>query len=70
MVTFGDPRNQTPVTGGEGKTLVICNADDSVCSGGFINVSHLNYGSEAPRAAEFVLQHAASETKINPMGNR
>lgn len=59
MVTFGDPRNQTQITGGKGKTLVICLPDDSVCNDGFIDVAHLTYGSEAPGAAEFVLQQAA-----------
>lgn len=59
IVTFGDPRNQTAITGGEGKTMIICLPDDSVCQGGFINIAHLTYGSEAPAAAEFVLQQAA-----------
>ncbi|KXJ85012.1 cutinase, partial [Microdochium bolleyi] len=55
VVTFGDPRNQTPITGGEGKTMVVCLPDDAVCSGGFINIAHLTYGSEAPAAAQFVV---------------
>ncbi|KAF4986086.1 hypothetical protein FDECE_16131 [Fusarium decemcellulare] len=59
VVTFGDPRNQTPITGGEGKTMVICLPEDSVCQGGFINIAHLTYGSEAPAAAQFVVQRAA-----------
>ncbi|KAM5354553.1 hypothetical protein ACJ41O_001200 [Fusarium nematophilum] len=59
VVTFGDPRNQTPITGGEGKTMVICLPEDTVCSGGFINIAHLTYGSEASTAAQFVVQQAA-----------
>ncbi|KAH7010613.1 cutinase [Microdochium trichocladiopsis] len=59
VVTFGDPRNQTPITGGEGKTMVVCLPDDAVCSGGFINIAHLTYGSEAPAAAQFVVEQAA-----------
>lgn len=61
IVTFGDPRNQAPITGGEGKTMVICLADDSVCNGGFINVAHLTYGSEADAAAQFVAQQAGGQ---------
>ncbi|KAK7423040.1 hypothetical protein QQX98_001330 [Neonectria punicea] len=61
IVTFGDPRNQTPITGGEGKTMVVCLADDSVCNGGFINVAHLTYGSEADAAAQFVVQQAGDQ---------
>lgn len=59
VVTFGDPRNQTPIIGGGGKTMVICLPEDSVCQGGFINIAHLTYGSEASAAAEFVMQLAA-----------
>ncbi|KAM0323501.1 hypothetical protein ACHAQA_008781 [Verticillium albo-atrum] len=60
VVTFGDPRNPDPITGGEGKTLIVCQANDSVCSGGFINVAHLTYGANATAAAQFVVQRANS----------
>ncbi|KPM40477.1 hypothetical protein AK830_g6084 [Neonectria ditissima] len=61
IVTFGDPQNQAPITGGEGKTMVICLAKDSVCNGGFINVAHLTYGSEVDAAAQFVVQKAGGQ---------
>ncbi|KAH7119579.1 cutinase [Dendryphion nanum] len=56
VVTFGDPRNQTAITGASGKSMVICQENDSVCSGGFINIEHLTYGANATTAAQFVLQ--------------
>ncbi|KAM0283107.1 hypothetical protein ACHAQH_002711 [Verticillium albo-atrum] len=60
VLTFGDPRNPAPITGADGKTLIICQANDAVCSGGFINVAHLTYGANANVAAEFVVQRASS----------
>lgn len=63
VVTFGDPRNGTAVTGGEGKTLIVCHADDEVCKGGFINVAHLTYGDDASTAAQFVLQQAGCKLR-------
>ncbi|KAH6686400.1 cutinase [Plectosphaerella plurivora] len=59
IVTFGDPRNPQPITGGEGKTLIICQESDAVCSGGFINVAHLTYGANATVAAQFVVEKAS-----------
>lgn len=56
VVTFGDPRNQTAITGAEGKTLIICHENDAVCSGGFITVDHLTYGDDADTAAKFVVE--------------
>lgn len=59
VVTFGDPRGeQTAITGGNGKTLIICHENDSVCDGGFITVDHLTYGADAATAAQFVIQKA------------
>ena len=58
VLTFGDPRNPAPITGADGKTMIICQADDSVCSGGFINVAHLTYGANATVAAQFIVQKA------------
>jgi cutinase len=55
VVTFGDPRNQTAITGAEGKTLIVCHEDDAVCSGGFITVDHLTYADDADTAAKFVV---------------
>lgn len=60
VVTFGDPRNQTAITGAEGKRLTVCHENDAVCSGGFINVDHLTYGDDATTAAQFVVQKANS----------
>ncbi|CAO2656490.1 Nn.00g052930.m01.CDS01 [Neocucurbitaria sp. VM-36] len=60
VVTFGDPRNQTSITGAEGKTLIICHQNDAVCSGGFITIDHLTYGEDATTAAQFVIQQAGS----------
>ncbi|KAH7133369.1 cutinase [Dactylonectria estremocensis] len=61
VLTFGDPRNPDPITGADGKTMIICQENDSVCSGGFINVAHLTYGANATVAAQFVVQRASSE---------
>jgi cutinase len=61
IVTFGDPRNPQPITGGEGKTLIVCQESDAVCSGGFINVAHLTYGANATVAARFVVEKANCE---------
>ena len=61
VVTFGDPRNQTSITGAEGKTLIICHENDAVCSGGFITIDHLTYGEDATTAAQFVIQQASSK---------
>ncbi|KAL5392902.1 hypothetical protein DPSP01_000597 [Paraphaeosphaeria sporulosa] len=58
VVTFGDPRNQTAITGAEGKTLTICHENDAVCSGGFITVDHLTYADNADEAAQFVVGKA------------
>ncbi|KAH7356203.1 cutinase [Pyrenochaeta sp. MPI-SDFR-AT-0127] len=58
VVTFGDPRDQAAITGANGKTLVICHENDSVCDGGFITVDHLTYGADASTAAQFVIQKA------------
>ncbi|KAJ4286510.1 hypothetical protein N0V90_013210 [Kalmusia sp. IMI 367209] len=58
VVTFGDPRNQTAITGAEGKRLTICHENDAVCSGGFITVDHLTYGEDAATAAQFVIEQA------------
>ncbi|CRK28361.1 hypothetical protein BN1708_018351, partial [Verticillium longisporum] len=41
VVTFGDPRNPAPIAGADGKTLILCQPNDAVCSGGFITVAHL-----------------------------
>ncbi|PVI02981.1 carbohydrate esterase family 5 protein [Periconia macrospinosa] len=60
VVTFGDPRNPTAITGAEGKTLIVCHEDDAVCSGGFITVDHLTYADDADSAARFVVQKAES----------
>jgi cutinase len=61
VLTFGDPRNPNPITGADGKTMIICQANDSVCSGGFINVAHLTYGANATMAAQFVVERANGE---------
>lgn len=61
VVTFGDPRNMAAITGADGKTLVICHENDSVCNGGFINIDHLTYGDDATAAAQFVIQKGDSE---------
>lgn len=61
VVTFGDPKNQAPISGADDKFLVICNPDDSVCNGGFIDVSHLTYGAHATAAAQFVMREVNSE---------
>lgn len=58
VVTFGDPRNKTAITGAVGKTMIICLPDDTVCQGGFINIAHLTYATEASAAAQFVIQKA------------
>lgn len=49
------------ITGADGKTLVICHENDSVCNGGFINIDHLTYGDDATAAAQFVIQKGDSE---------
>ncbi|RMZ71358.1 cutinase [Pyrenophora seminiperda CCB06] len=69
VVTFGDPRNPAPITGASGKSLVICQADDSVCKGGFINVAHLTYGANATMAAQFVIQNANGEWEYSRLQN-
>ncbi|PNH43695.1 hypothetical protein VD0004_g3840 [Verticillium dahliae] len=58
VVTFGDPRNPAPIAGANGKTLILCQPNDAVCSGGFITVAHLTYGANATAAAAFVVQKA------------
>ncbi|KAF2684258.1 carbohydrate esterase family 5 protein [Lentithecium fluviatile CBS 122367] len=58
VVTFGDPGNQTAITGAEGKRLTVCHENDAVCSGGFITVDHLTYAEDADTAAQFVIQKA------------
>jgi hypothetical protein len=60
IVTFGDPKNPSTITNGENKTLIVCHPEDTVCSGGFINVDHLTYAEDADRAAEFVVQKVNS----------
>lgn len=63
IVIFGDPESQTNVTGGQGKTLVICHPDDNVCSDGdFILPAHLTYGFDSPQAGEFVAKMAGVAT--------
>ncbi|KAF2684637.1 carbohydrate esterase family 5 protein [Lentithecium fluviatile CBS 122367] len=61
VVTFGDPKNQTAITGAESKILVICHENDAVCSGGFITVDHLTYADNATTAAQFVVEKAGGE---------
>ncbi|KAH8880115.1 putative cutinase [Thozetella sp. PMI_491] len=55
VVIFGDPKSQTPVTGAESKTLVICHPDDNICTNGdLILPAHLTYGFDSPQAGAFV----------------
>jgi len=61
VVTFGDPQNQTAITGATDKTLTICHENDAVCAGGFITVDHLTYGEDDNTAAQFVTQRANGE---------
>ncbi|KAH7417744.1 cutinase [Cadophora sp. MPI-SDFR-AT-0126] len=59
VVIFGDPQSQTPVTGAESKTLVICHSDDNICSNGdLILPAHLTYGFDSPQAGQFVAKMA------------
>lgn len=69
VVTFGDPGDQAPITGAEGKTLVICREDDAVCDGGFINIDHLNYGANVSTAAQFVVDRVDGEQRM-PISSR
>ncbi|KAL0944833.1 cutinase [Colletotrichum truncatum] len=58
VVTFGDPRNPSRITGAGNKSLIICHENDAVCSGGFITIDHLTYAEDASGAAQFVMQRA------------
>ncbi|KAH9209030.1 putative cutinase [Leptodontidium sp. 2 PMI_412] len=61
VVIFGDPQSQTPVTGAENKTLVICHSDDNICSNGdLILPAHLTYGFDSPQAGQYVAKMAGA----------
>jgi cutinase len=63
VVTFGDPENPRPIPKANGKSMIICAADDAVCSGGFINIAHLTYGDNATAAAQFVMHYSLSAVR-------
>lgn len=62
VVIFGDPNNGQPVAGvPKDKTLVVCRDGDNICEGGFrVLAPHLQYGSDAEMAAEFIVKQANS----------
>ncbi|KAF7194051.1 Cutinase [Pseudocercospora fuligena] len=61
-VIFGDPFNGRSVDNvSPQRTLIICHPLDNICQGGaLILPSHLDYAADAPRAAQFVVQAAAT----------
>ncbi|GKT45567.1 cutinase [Colletotrichum spaethianum] len=60
VVLFGDPLGGAAVPGVDGsRLLVVCHAGDNICEGGdFIFSSHLDYSTDAPTAALFVMQRS------------
>ncbi|KAK2013103.1 cutinase [Colletotrichum eremochloae] len=60
VVLFGDPLGGVAVSGvDETRLLVVCHAGDNICEGGNLVLSpHLDYSSDAPAAALFVMQRS------------
>ncbi|KAK1596317.1 cutinase [Colletotrichum navitas] len=60
VVLFGDPLGGAAVSGvDETRLLVVCHAGDNICEGGNLVLSpHLDYSSDAPTAALFVMQRS------------
>jgi cutinase len=58
VVMFGDPGNGTSVPGVDAaRVFTACHAGDNICKGGSLVLPpHLNYSSDAPAAAMFVMQ--------------
>jgi cutinase len=76
VVLFGDPRNGTAVQGIDaGRVLTVCHDGDNICQGGDVILpAHLNYSSDAPAAAMFVMQKSAlgltsQDAMMQGMGN-
>jgi cutinase len=76
VVLFGDPRNGSAIAGVDAaKVLVACHDGDVVCKGGQIILPpHLNYSSDAPAAAMFVMQRSglgivSGDAVLQGMGN-
>ncbi|KAH8880634.1 cutinase-domain-containing protein [Thozetella sp. PMI_491] len=76
VVLFGDPRNGTAVQGIDAaRVMTACHAGDNICVGGdLVLPAHLNYSSNAPAAAMFVMQKSrlglsSSDATMMGMGN-
>lgn len=76
VVLFGDPRNGTSLAGVDaGRVMTVCHAGDNICAGGdLVLPPHLNYSSDAPAAAMFVMQRSqlglvSADAMAQGMGN-
>ena len=65
VALFGDPENGEAVTGvDKSKVLEICGNSDFICDAGGSDVSgsHLSYGADAGKAADFIIKTSGLST--------